>query len=99
METSRTEPRHSLFWLVTGYIITITLLVTLGALLYYFAGSSVDLPALLPGKIIFRACLVWMVLVWFCAPFILAWKALVRLKAREATGETNNKTTRAPENQ
>ncbi|WP_312584443.1 ImcF-related family protein [Atlantibacter sp.] len=98
METTRTEPRHSLFWLVAGYIVTITLLVLLGATLYYFAGSSVDLPELLPGQIAFQAFIVWLVLVWFCAPFILAWKALVKLKAREATGETGNKTQRPPEN-
>ncbi|SNY61320.1 ImcF-related family protein [Enterobacter sp. CC120223-11] len=99
METSRTEPRHSLFWLVTGYVIAITLLVLLGALLYYFTGSSFDLPELLPGQIAFRAAMVWLVLIWFCAPFILCWKALVKLKAREATGATGNKKQRPPENQ
>lgn len=99
METSRTEPRHSLFWLVTGYIVTISLLVLLGALLYYFAGSSVDLPDLLPEQIAFRAFIVWLTLVWCCAPFILAWKALVKLKARETTGNTSNKRNRPAENQ
>ncbi|WP_455425709.1 ImcF-related family protein [Dryocola sp. LX212] len=99
METSRTEPRHSLFWLVTGYVITITLLVLLGALLYYFAGSSLDLPELLPGQIAFRAAITWLVLVWFCAPFILCWKALVRLKAKELTGDAGSKRQRPSENQ
>ncbi|UAN24981.1 hypothetical protein KGP25_26115 (plasmid) [Enterobacter sp. JBIWA003] len=99
METSRTEPRHSLFWLVTGYVIAITLLVLLGALLWYFAGSGLDLPELLPGQIAFRAAIVWLVLIWFCAPFILCWKALVKLKAREAIGATGNKKQRPPENQ
>ncbi|MGV3345823.1 ImcF-related family protein, partial [Enterobacteriaceae bacterium LUAb1] len=99
MKTSRTEPRHALFWLVTGYVITITLLVLAGALLYYFAGSSLDLPALLPGQIAFRAMIVWLVLIWFCAPFILCWQALVKRKAWEVTGVTGHQKRRLPEHQ
>jgi type VI secretion system protein ImpL len=100
VETSRTEPRHSLFWLVTGYVIAITLLVLLGAALYYFAGSSVDLPAALPHQIAFWSLMVWLALVWFCPLFILAWKALIRLKAREVIGDTGEgKKKRPPENQ
>ncbi|MCX0499591.1 ImcF-related family protein [Erwinia billingiae] len=87
METTRTEPRHSLFRLITGYVITITLMVLLGAALYYFAGSSVDLPAALPRQIAFWSLMVWLALVWFCPLFILAWKALIRLNARDLTGE------------
>lgn len=100
METSRTEPRHSLFWLVTGYVIIITLLVLLGAALYYFAGSSVNLPAALPRQIAFWALMVWLALVWFCPLFILAWKALIRLKARDVTGSgIDGKRQRPSENQ
>jgi len=99
VETSRTEPRHSLFWLVTGYVVIITLLVLLGAALYYFAGSSINLPAALPRQIAFWSLMVWLALVWFCPLFILAWTALIRLKAREATGsDTHGNRQRPPEN-
>lgn len=99
METSRTNPRHSLFWLVCGYLLVVTLLVLTGAGLYYFAGSSIDLPEALPRQIAFWSLMVWLALVWFCPLFILAWRGLIRLNAREATGAVGLQKQRPAENQ
>lgn len=99
METSRTNLRHSLFWLVCGYLLAVTLLVLTGAGLYYFAGSSIDLPEALPRQIAFWSLMVWLALVWFCPLFILAWRGLVRLNAREATGAADSQKQRPAEYQ
>jgi len=99
VETSRTNSRHSLFWLVCGYLLAVTLLVLTGAGLYYFAGSSIDLPEALPRQIAFWSLMVWLALVWFCPLFILAWRGLVRLNAREATGATDSQKQRPAEYQ
>ncbi|MXP51991.1 hypothetical protein FD737_02705 [Pantoea sp. Seng] len=99
METSRTNSRHSLFWLVCGYLIAITLLVLIGAGLYYFIGRSLDLPEALPRQIAFWSFMVWLAMVWFCPLFILAWRGLVRLSAREVTGATGPRKQRPAENQ
>ncbi|KNC15307.1 hypothetical protein AC790_02910 [Pantoea sp. RIT-PI-b] len=99
METSRTNPRYSLFRLICGYLIAITLLVLIGAGLYYFAGSSLDLPEALPRQIAFWSLIVWLTLVWFCPLFMLAWRWLVRLQACEVTGATGTQKPRPAENQ
>ncbi|WP_455845683.1 ImcF-related family protein [Pantoea agglomerans] len=97
METSRIKPQHSLFWLVCGYLLAATLLVLTGAGLYYFTGSSIDLPEALPRQIAFWSLMVWLALVWFCPLFILAWRGLVRLNAREATGAADSQKQRPAE--
>ena len=84
MEISRTNPRNSLFWQVSGYLIAVSLLVLIGAGLYYFADTSADLPEALPRQIAFWSFMTWLALVWFCPLFILAWRGLARLNAREA---------------
>jgi len=87
MATSDTERRSSLFWLVTGYILTITLLVVIGAGLYFFAGDALGAPAVTFNQLAFWAFMTWLALVWFCPIFILAWRALAELNARHLTGK------------
>lgn len=87
MATSDTEHRSSLFWLVTGYILAITLLVVTGAGLYYFAGDALDAPPVTFSQLAFWAFMSWLALVWFCPIFILAWRKLAELNARHLTGK------------
>ncbi len=87
MATSDTEHHSSLFWLVTGYILTITLLVVIGAGLYYFTGAALGAPAITFNQLAFWAFMTWLALVWFCPIFILSWRKLAELNARYPTGK------------
>lgn len=67
--------------------LTITLLVLLGAMLYFFAGETFGAPVLTVNRLAFWALMVWLALVWFCPLFILAWRMLAELNARTLTGQ------------
>lgn len=86
MATDKKERPSSLGRAALVYLLMVSILVPLGALLYGLWGEGLGLPAIAFAGLGLRSLVVWLALCLFCPVFLLAWKHLAITQARSMIG-------------
>lgn len=86
MATVKNEEKSSLMGVAGGYLLVVTVLVTVGGLLYGLGGDAVGWPHLPLRHLVAWGLGIWLVLCLCCPLVLLAWDRLLVSQALRVTG-------------